>query len=696
MDCKDQVVGEMGKGQLTTKLVTKSYNQALNRSLHQAFKKLIPKSIPQSSPGSIVPLRQDQSTQQLLKPRLSKLISYVSLASLLVNALATPSRAIIPSASLGANVSGSEVLNSSKAQSSPSCENQANPSVGDSGENPRGLVNINNNENPRTKSKKTTLLKQAINLKRQVNQQWQYLVMGWASEAGAYLQPAPWPQIHQQARQAKVPVMMYHDVLPEKEVPWDNTPQEIAEHFRLIKAQGLTPISLQQLVTHLHTGLPLPEKPIVLTFDDGYGGHYEYVYKLMQEYNYPAAFSIYTDGVGKDAIPNKDRRPGGPRTHVSWEQLQEMAANPLVEIVSHSVTHPLDMREQTDAQITKELVEAKQILESKLGVSIDYFTYPVGKNDDRVRRLVKEAGYVAAFAMHEDPAEEQLAGESENLLAIGRWGQSRFLEALENTWGGESLVNIAGQSGLEEFDFTAPIKMQKVAIDKTNLVLISGGRPVTIHARSRYQVPEILANTGAVAGVDGGFFSLEFLDSNQMIGPVLSQSTQKFVPGKEADVLRIKNRPLVLISPEAVKFIPFDVNKHNEQAGVEAEIDGVTDAFVAAAWLVRDGAAQSAQTFGNLFDFDAERHRAFWGINKNGQPVIGVSVDPVDSVNLGKILAKAGYHDAVMLDSGASTSLAYKGDSLVGYVPRPVPHVVALMPSETEVAANCSPSLGSK
>ncbi|NJN85244.1 MAG: phosphodiester glycosidase family protein, partial [Leptolyngbyaceae cyanobacterium SL_7_1] len=47
---------------------------------------------------------------------------------------------------------------------------------------------------------------------------------------------------------------------------------------------------------------------------------------------------------------------------------------------------------------------------------------------------------------------------------------------------------------------------------------------------------------------------------------------------------------------------------------------------------------------------------------------------------LGEALAKAGFRDAIMLDSGASTSLAYQGESLVPYEPRPVPHVVALMP----------------
>ncbi|MEM8780015.1 MAG: phosphodiester glycosidase family protein, partial [Cyanobacteria bacterium P01_G01_bin.49] len=75
------------------------------------------------------------------------------------------------------------------------------------------------------------------------------------------------------------------------------------------------------------------------------------------------------------------------------------------------------------------------------------------------------------------------------------------------------------------------------------------------------------------------------------------------------------------------------------------------------------------------------RHRAFWGIHRSGQPMIGVSKSPVDSIELGRILQSLGFRDAVMLDSGASTSLVYQGESLVGYIPRPVPHVVVLFPA---------------
>jgi biofilm PGA synthesis lipoprotein PgaB len=108
------------------------------------------------------------------------------------------------------------------------------------------------------------------------------------------------------------------------------------------------------------------------------------------------------------------------------------------------------------------------------------------------------------------------------------------------------------------FDFTAAIQRTEVTIDKTPFVLISGGKPMTIHAKSRSQVPEILAETKAVAGVDGGFFSLQFLDSNVMIGPVYSQTTKKFIPGTvRSDNPKLAGRPLVLISPQAVNFIPL-------------------------------------------------------------------------------------------------------------------------------------------
>ncbi len=500
-----------------------------------------------------------------------------------------------------------------------------------------------------------------------------------------------WPEIHPQAAQARVPILMYHDVLSEPEVFFDLVPEQFEDHLRTLKENGFTAISLDQLVQHLRTGAPLPEKPVVLSFDDGYAGHYEHVFPLLQKYQMPGVFFVFPGKVDGDVVG---------RSTLTWEQVKEMAADPLITIASHSVTHPPDLREFSDADLAYEMTESKRRLEEMIGQPVHYFSYPAGHYDERVAQAAADAGYLAAFTMRQN--DEQFAGASESLLAIERFGQSNLPTLLGQAWGGESETipplplsspsptgetrSVRGERG---FDFQTTVERERYDVGQHSLTLIRGGRPVTIHANSRYQVPKILAGTNAVGAVDGGFFSLEYLDSNVMIGPVLSQSSRRFVPGNASENPLLNGRPLVLISPDQVHFTPFDASQHNTLAGVYRELPGVTDAFVAAAWLVRDGEAQPAASFGTLFDFDAERHRAFWGIHRDGYPVIGVSHTMVGSVELGQLLHDAGLRDAVMLDSGASTSLAYEGESLVGYTPRPVPHVVALIPPETNDGSPC-------
>lgn len=243
----------------------------------------------------------------------------------------------------------------------------------------------------------------------------------------AFFRRSPWPSINEQAKLAKVPILMYHDILPKKEVFFDVTPSELEAHFQLIKAKGVTPISLDLLMMHLQTGIPLPEKPVILTFDDGYGGHYEYVYPLLKKYGYPAVFSIYIKGVGNNV----------GRSHVDWQQLKEMAADPLVTIASHSVTHSNDLTKLPDEQLQKEIFDSKNILETQLGLKIRYFTYPVGKYDTRVANLVSAAGYQLALTMSD--IDERFAGASESLLAVSRFGQSRLKDAIAQAWGGAKL-----------------------------------------------------------------------------------------------------------------------------------------------------------------------------------------------------------------------------------------------------------------
>ena len=478
---------------------------------------------------------------------------------------------------------------------------------------------------------------------------------------------APFGQINEQARLASVPIIMYHDIVAQKEVFFDVTPEEVEAHFKRIKEEGMTPISPDALLAHLRTGVPLPNKPVLLSFDDGYGGHYQYVYPLLKKYGYPGLFSIYL----------KKMEGKTKRTSVTWEQLKEMSADPLVTIASHTVTHPRDLRLLTDDELGKEIIETKHILEEQLGIPIRYFTYPEGKFDARVKQWVIAAGYKMAFSMND--LSEGYAGQSPDLFSIKRFGQSSIEKAIAKAWGG-----YAAPLPPDQFNLTSSVEKQEFTTDGTQIVLVSGGKPRTIHADSRYQVQDILKDTGAIAGVDGTFFSLKSLNSNILIGPALS-SNRGFVPGNKGENPKLAGRPLALISEKGVRFIPFDPENHNTLEGIQKESsDGtwISDAFVGGAWLVKNGKASTPESFNDLFGFDANRNRAFWGINQAGQPMVGVTRTMIDSVSLAKMLQKLGFRDAIMVDSGASASVAYKGESQVSYTPRPVPHAIALYPAD--------------
>jgi len=511
----------------------------------------------------------------------------------------------------------------------------------------------------------------------------------FALDFAASLNPAPFPQISDRTRLASVPIVMYHDIAKEKQVDWDVTPEELEQQFATIQANGLTPITMDELVNHLRTGKTLPKNPILLTFDDNYLGQYIYAFPLLKKYNYPAVWSVHTRYVGvNDAKPK-----------ATWDQLREMQSTGLITIASHTVNH-LNLAKLADSQeytkIDEELNLSRQAIEKELGIKVRYFTYPEGGYSEQVKERVKQAGYEAALSMSLVPAEELPAQKSEDLLAIRRYGQSRFKDvvAIANN-GIPEQENLAADDSDNLPDsrivtFTAPITKKLITFGNLPITLISGGRPVTVHHHTRDQVKEVMKTAKAIAAVDGGFFSLASLESNKMIGPVLSQfSTEAGVlnVGRSGENPLLKNRPLVLISPTNIKFVPYDPTLYSTKEQLQAELPDVTDAFVGAGWLVRDGQPQDAKSFGKLYGFDANRDRAFWGIDRKGRPVIGVTMEMIDSVSLGKFLAQAGLQEVVMLDSGASASLAYRGKSLMSYTPRPVPHVVALLNPEQTTSA---------
>ncbi|MFS8783614.1 polysaccharide deacetylase family protein [Synechococcus sp. R6-6] len=466
-----------------------------------------------------------------------------------------------------------------------------------------------------------------------------------------------------------VPAIMYHDVVARRKQVWfDTTVAELRQHFEAIKQAGLTPIHIDQLYKHLRDGDPLPEKAILLTFDDAYLGLYENAYPLLKEYNYPATYFVQTGFVG---VPTS-------KDHFTWDQMREMDASGLIDFAAHTVNHPPDLRVLDDARLRREVFDCKTKLEQELGHPIHYFAYPEGNRDERVKQYLADAGYRMSFTM--DPG---FTGQSPNLLEVRRFNQFRITEAIIG-----ARTFTLNRSPDYRLDVTQPLALTDEIIDGVRVLTIRGGRAATVHAERRYEVRTLVQRYQADAGINGSFFSIPWINSasNVMVGPAMAANHKTFIPGRPEDDQAIRGRPLVLLGRDRIRFVPFDPDTMTRLENIRQLMPDVTDLFVAGLWLVKDGHALSPAEINSFRLASAAefRPRAFFGVDDQERVVIGVTKTHVNAAILARLLPKTGIREAVLLDSGFSTSLVYQGEILAtGHAgpnqpSRPVPHAILL------------------
>ena len=486
--------------------------------------------------------------------------------------------------------------------------------------------------------------------------------------------PKPYAEISLRAQGQRVPVIMYHDVLPEKSVWFDTTKDEFEQQMKWVADQGITPISLDQLYRHLTTGEQVPEKSIVLTFDDNYQGFHDQAMPILEKYHFPAAMFVHTHYVGDKT---------GKHPKMDWPTLKILVKNPLITIGSHTITHPSDITLLSQDEQMKELTESKATLEKELGKPIPYFAYPDGKNDKVVQANARAAGYTMAFTMVNTPAEE-----SPNIMCVGRYIQTR----IEKAWSDRDDAVRGGALGVFRGEIhDAPVTFKEGTFGRTKLALVIGGLPQSLMSPAREGVLDFIHRTpGAVAGINGGFFAMAAINSsdNQMVGPCKTHEADTLIPDvSEERWAKLHNRPVILWGPRELAIVPFEPGSVNSDEAFKEFMPDYTDAFLAGVWLVHGGVARSADDM-NLFssrDIVDPRRRAFLGIDAMGHIVLGASTESATSEMVAKAAAEAGVQEAVLLDSGFSTSLVYgedvkaSGHSTETIPSRPVPHAIVLL-----------------
>ncbi|NGO09055.1 polysaccharide deacetylase family protein [Streptomyces sp. HC44] len=171
------------------------------------------------------------------------------------------------------------------------------------------------------------------------------------------------------------------------------SPDAFADQMRLLAARGYTALTTARLAATWRGELPLPRRPVLITFDDGYRGVHRYALRVLREFGFAATVFVTTgwlrgpyeiDGAALD-------------TMLGWDEVRELAAEG-AEIGGHSHSHP-QLDQIPAGALRWEVGRCKEIITEQLGSPPASFAYPYGYSDRRVRQAVRAAGFAQAVAV---------------------------------------------------------------------------------------------------------------------------------------------------------------------------------------------------------------------------------------------------------------------------------------------------------
>ncbi|MGW0289927.1 polysaccharide deacetylase family protein [Streptomyces tuirus] len=170
------------------------------------------------------------------------------------------------------------------------------------------------------------------------------------------------------------------------------TPRQFAAHLDVIAGSGRTPVTISTVADHLAGRAPLPPRPVLLTFDDGFADLPGPTAEVLAARGLPATAYLTTGAIapgGRSLLP-----PAPMMTLARAAELERSG----MEIGSHTVTHA--QLDTLSAQaLAYELRTSKAVLEDALGHEIRHLAYPHGYNSPRVRAMSARAGYETATAV---------------------------------------------------------------------------------------------------------------------------------------------------------------------------------------------------------------------------------------------------------------------------------------------------------
>jgi len=237
---------------------------------------------------------------------------------------------------------------------------------------------------------------------------------------------------------AEVPIIMYHALEDTPDNKWEITAAEFESDLKYLKENGFTAVVMQDLIDFVHSGKRLPEKPIVLSFDDGRMPTMDIILPMLEKYDACITMAIIGHETDKyTEINNQGKISRHP--HMTWDQVANAHKSGRVEIQSH--TYDLhgkhgakrtrgESKEAYRTRLLADLHKFAEILHDHTGIMPNSLAYPLGAISDISDEIIREAGYLASLSCSQKSNIIRV-GDADSLFSLNRYLRPPHQSSLE-------------------------------------------------------------------------------------------------------------------------------------------------------------------------------------------------------------------------------------------------------------------------
>ncbi len=236
----------------------------------------------------------------------------------------------------------------------------------------------------------------------------------------------------------EVPILIYHYIDPENRDEY-TSPENFDKQLSLLKQAGYTTVTFQDLYRYTRIGSELPEKPIIITFDDGYYNNYEYAFPLLKKHNMKATIFLIGCSVGKSEYKDTGI---SMIPHFGWKEAKEMEDSGLIDIETHGYNfHEVEGRDpspirmgalqrigETEEDYVSFLTDDARTMQELFNQELRKFptvlAYPYGYRTQITDVVMKKMGIYATLTVAEK-MNVVVKGVPESMFALGRYNMDK-------------------------------------------------------------------------------------------------------------------------------------------------------------------------------------------------------------------------------------------------------------------------------